>query len=60
MLAYRSRKVLDVAADDVKKIDIARPGESFTLERKDNDWQLDPADAGEGRDVQGRPACPAS
>jgi hypothetical protein len=39
-LAYRARKVLDVASADITKIEIARAGESYTLQHKDNAWHL--------------------
>jgi hypothetical protein len=39
-LAYRSRKVLDLASSDLGKIHITRGKDEFTLERKDGDWSL--------------------
>ncbi|MCI0681177.1 MAG: DUF4340 domain-containing protein [Gemmataceae bacterium] len=46
VLAYRHRKVLDVASGDLNKIEIARASEEYTLEKKDGTWRLTkPADA---------------
>jgi hypothetical protein len=39
-LAYRSRRLLDVAATDVKRLDLKRPGDSFALERDGGAWKL--------------------
>src|SRR5207247_1671650 len=39
VLAYRNRKVLDVAGNDLAKIEIARAGEEFALEKKGGNWQ---------------------
>ncbi len=39
-LAYRNRKVLDLASADIGKIEITRGGEQYTLEKKDGDWKL--------------------
>jgi len=40
VLAYRTRKVLDVAEADVSKVEIARAGEKYTLEHKDSAWHM--------------------
>ncbi|MCS7046628.1 MAG: DUF4340 domain-containing protein, partial [Gemmataceae bacterium] len=40
VLAYRQRRVLDLASSDLAKIDIVRSGEEYSLERKDGAWQL--------------------
>jgi hypothetical protein len=39
-LAYRNRRVLDIAAADLNKIEIRRDGEDFTFEKKDGTWKL--------------------
>ena len=39
-LAYRNRRVLDLAAADLGKIEIQREGETFTFEKKDDAWKL--------------------
>ena len=39
-LAYRNRRVLDIAAADLSKIEIHREGEDFTFEKKDGAWKL--------------------
>lgn len=39
-LAYRNRKVLDVASGDLSKIEITRAAEQYTLEKKDGAWHL--------------------
>src|SRR5262245_6469056 len=58
VLAYRNRKVLDIAGADLTKIDIARTGEEYTLEKKDGDWKLTKpaaakADAGKAEQLAG-------
>ncbi len=58
VLAYRNRKVLDIAVGDLAKIDIARAGEEYTLEKKDGDWKLTKpatakADAGKAEQLAG-------
>lgn len=58
VLAYRNRKVLDSAGADLAKIDIARTGEEYTLEKKDGDWKLTKpaaakADAGKAEQLAG-------
>jgi hypothetical protein len=40
VLAYRTRKVLDVAEADLSKIEVARAGEKYTLEQKDGAWHM--------------------
>lgn len=40
VLAYRQRKVLDLAGADLTKIEIARGGEDYTLDKKDGVWNL--------------------
>lgn len=40
VLAYRNRKVLDLARDDLGKLEITRAGEEYTLEKKDGDWHV--------------------
>jgi hypothetical protein len=39
-LAYRSRRVVDVAASDLSKIEIQRAGETYALEQVKNTWRL--------------------
>jgi hypothetical protein len=40
LLAYRNRRVLDLAAADLGKIEIQRGDEAFTLEKSDAGWKL--------------------
>ena len=40
VLAYRNRRVLDIAASDLGKVEIQREGEAFTFEKKDGSWKL--------------------
>jgi hypothetical protein len=40
VLAYRNRKVLDVAASSLQKIEIERPSETFALAQKEGKWSL--------------------
>src|SRR5205085_2606390 len=45
-LAYRQRRVIDVAANDLSRIQITRGDASFALERKDGTWsQVAPSSA---------------
>lgn len=45
-LVYRQRRLIDVAASDLAKIQISRGEASFTLERKDGNWsQVAPSPA---------------
>jgi Domain of unknown function (DUF4340) len=58
VLAYRNRKVLDVASGDLAKIEISRAGEEYALEKKDGSWQLSKpaqtkADAGKAEQLVG-------
>jgi ribosomal protein L14 len=39
-LAYRSREILHFASDDLARIDIQRPSESFTLTKTKDTWQM--------------------
>jgi len=39
-LAYRNRRVLDIAASDVNKIEIVRAEEKYAFEKVDKDWKL--------------------
>ncbi len=40
LLAYRNRRVLDLAAGDLNKIEVRRADETFTLEKSDTGWKL--------------------
>ncbi len=40
VLAYRNRRVLDIAATDLNKVEIQREGEAFALEKQDGVWKL--------------------
>ena len=39
-LAYRGRRVLDFFSTDLAKIEVKRPGESYTLEQTKGTWKL--------------------
>src|SRR5262249_33819001 len=39
-LAYRGRRVLDLANADIAKIEVHRPGRPFTLEQVKGSWRL--------------------
>ena len=41
-LAYRGRRVIDVAAKDIAAVTVHRPGERFKLEQKPGAWKLNP------------------
>ncbi|MBX9679540.1 MAG: DUF4340 domain-containing protein [Gemmataceae bacterium] len=47
VLAYRNRKVLDVAAGSLQKIEVERASETFALAQKDGKWALSAPVAGE-------------
>jgi hypothetical protein len=40
VLAYRNRRVLDLAAADLNKIEIQRADETYAFEKADADWKL--------------------
>jgi len=45
--AYRSRKVLDLAADDVKRLDVQRAKDGFVVAKEKGEWRLEaPVKAG--------------
>ncbi len=51
-IAYRGRRVLDFNTGDVAKLEIKRPGETYTLEKEKDAWRLTApvkADADTGR-----------